>query len=137
MYILANICEQPSMLRVIKFILALLNIVRILIPIVLIVMITLDLGKNVLASNDDEMKKNFNIAKRRIIMAIAIFLVPTIVNISLSLVEGISNGTLKAYTTCKNNLSDIDTFEAKLKAEQAQYEEENKDKKSANKKKMI
>lgn len=79
------ICGGADILRVIKFVYKLLNVIFILIPILLIVMIMLDLVKNVIASKEDEMKKNQSLAFKRILMAVFLFLVPTIVEFAIGI----------------------------------------------------
>ena len=77
-------CEDIAVLKTVLFIKKILEIVLYIIPIILILMIMLDLTKNVIASKDDEMKKNFQIAIKRIISAVILFLVPTIVNFAIN-----------------------------------------------------
>ena len=51
----------------------------------LIVMISIDFAKNVIAGKDDDMKKNLSLAIKRIIYCVAMFLVPTIVDATMGL----------------------------------------------------
>lgn len=78
-------CGGADILRVIKFVWELLKIVFILVPIVLIVMVSLDFAKNVASGKEDEMKKNFQIAVKRLIYCVALFLVYPIVSFAISL----------------------------------------------------
>lgn len=66
------------------------NVVRILqflIPIGLILFGILDLGKAVIAGKEDEMKKAQNTLIKRVIYAVAVFLVVTIVMFAIGLVS--------------------------------------------------
>lgn len=78
-------CGGADVLGVIKFVWALLDIVFIVVPIGLIVMVSLDFAKSVIASKEDEMKKNAMIALKRLIFCVALFLVMPIVSFAISL----------------------------------------------------
>lgn len=80
-------CGGADILRIIKFIFILLDIVMFIVPMALIVMVSIDLAKNVIAGKEDEMKKNLNIAIKRIIYCAVLFLVPVIVDFAISLVS--------------------------------------------------
>lgn len=82
-------CGGEPILRIIKFVMDLINIVLFIVPIGLILMISVDFMKSVIAGKDDEMKKNVNLVIKRIIMAVALFLVPTIVKFSCTLLEDV------------------------------------------------
>lgn len=65
------------------------NVVRLLqwgIPIILILFGMLDLGKAVISSKEDEMKKAQSTLIKRVVYAIAVFLVVTIVSFAMGLV---------------------------------------------------
>lgn len=89
-------CGGADILRIIKFIFRILDIILFIIPMVLIVMISVDLAKNVLAGREDEMKKNVSIAIKRIVYCLILFLVPTIVSASISLLGNVGVD----YATC-------------------------------------
>lgn len=78
-------CGSADILRVIKFIYQLLDIVFILIPIGLILIISVDFAKNVIAGQEDEMSKNFRLTIKRIIMCVFVFLVSPIVSFVMDL----------------------------------------------------
>jgi hypothetical protein len=82
----AGACDSDvlAILAVVKFI---LNAICVAVPIILIVLIVLDLAKIVTAGNlDDKMKKEVtNKVVTRIIFAILIFLVPTVVKLVFGL----------------------------------------------------
>lgn len=82
-------CGGAGVLKIIKFIWQLLDIVLFLVPMGLIIMVTVDFAKNVISGKDDEMKKNVNIAIKRIIYAAVLFLIPTIVDFSMKTLANI------------------------------------------------
>lgn len=84
---LEGACENIGVLQTILFIKELLKIVLIIVPLGLIIMVSFDFAKNVMASNVDDMKKRLNLAIKRVIMAVALFLVPTLANFAINLVD--------------------------------------------------
>lgn len=84
MFILANnantICTEGvgNIIAIVGFI---LKVIQWIVPIILIVLGTIDLVKAVIASKEDEIKKQQQILIKRIIAAVIVFLVPLIVSI--------------------------------------------------------
>ena len=98
MYALETICRASWFLKIFLFVTQLLKIIFIIVPIGLIIMISVDLAKNVIDNKEDDMKKNVMVAIKRIIMAVVIFFVPTIVSFASNLVDGEVN-----YQSCIDN----------------------------------
>lgn len=67
-----------NIMGLIKF---LLNVVRFVVPLVLIVLGTFDLFKAVTAGKDEDIKKKQQVLIKRVIAGVIVFLVPTIVSI--------------------------------------------------------
>jgi len=80
---------------VIKFMKSVLSIIQWGIPILLIIMGSIDLGKAVLASDDKEIKGATSRLVKRAIAAIAIFFVPMLVNTLIRMVasDGADTGS--------------------------------------------
>ncbi len=79
-----NLCLNPDFLRVMYLIKTALNILRFVIPIGLIVKTVMDLYQNLInPSNKDGGSK----IKNRVVAAIIVFLVPTLVNLIMNLIE--------------------------------------------------
>lgn len=87
---------------VITFIKSILSIIQWGIPILLILMGSIDLGKAVLASDDKEIKGATSKLIKRAIAAIAVFFIPMIVNILVGMVSeaGAKEGS---FVTCWND----------------------------------
>lgn len=75
-----EICEQPDFLSTILFIKKIIELIQMIIPIILIIMSAIDLGKMVI--NPDDKSALPNVIKR-MMAAVTIFFVPYIVNIVL------------------------------------------------------
>lgn len=71
-----------------KFLGSIVNILKIVIPVIIILLGTLDLGKAVMAGKEDDIKKAQSILIKRIIYGVAIFFVTTIVQVVFGLVAG-------------------------------------------------
>lgn len=63
-----------------------LLVFKIVIPILLIIFGMIDLGKAVIASKDDEIKKATNSLLKRAISAVVIFFIPTIIGVVMGIV---------------------------------------------------
>ena len=63
------------------------RVMQIAIPILLIIMGTIDLGKAVIAKKDEDIAKNRGMFVKRIISAVLVFLLPIIVNVVISYVS--------------------------------------------------
>lgn len=85
---------------------------KIVIPILLIVWGSIDLGKAVVAQKEDEIKKATEILVKRLIAAVVIFFIPSIVGLVFGLLGDFQSGTeMKTeYDVCasciKNPYSD-------------------------------
>lgn len=78
MFILADCHGLDGLLELIKF---LLKMVQWIVPVILILLGTIDLVKAVIAGKDDDIKKHQQTLIKRIIAAVIVFLVPVIVSI--------------------------------------------------------
>lgn len=72
-------CQQPDILKIVRLIKVIIQVLFTLIPIGVIVFVSIDFFKNVIAQNTDDIKKNNKIAIKRILYGVAAFFVPTIV----------------------------------------------------------
>jgi hypothetical protein len=83
-----------------------LLVFKIVIPIILIIFGMLDLGKAVIASKDDEIKKAMKSLAMRAIAAVVIFFIPTIVGLVMGLVSNFSSsGAESDYNVCRSCLT--------------------------------
>ncbi len=85
-----NYCDELD--PVINIVKAVLALIRFGVPILLIVMGTIDLAKAVISSKEDEMKKAQGTLIKRIIYAVAVFLVFTIVSVVMTMVANAGTG---------------------------------------------
>ena len=91
MYILFELCENGGVKSVFSFIKDALNLIRLAVPIALVVWTMIELFKNVLNPDDKDSKKKI---LNRLIAAIIVFLIPTVVNLVMNLVDiGLGSGS--------------------------------------------
>ena len=92
-------CGGADVLKVIRFVFLLLDILFILVPIGLILMISLDFAKAVIANDGDSMKKMAMMALKRVIYCVFLFLIPSFGNAFIALVgDGAKQGEANALT---------------------------------------
>lgn len=82
-------CEDVLGEELISIIQDLVNIVKIGVPIILVVLGTVDFGKAILSSDENEMKKAQGAFIKRLIIAVAIFLIPAILGVILEIANQI------------------------------------------------
>lgn len=103
---LSDICEEDATtMKVVRFIGYLLVIVKILIPIGLIIIGVINFSKAMLSGNDDSIKKNAYSFALKIVFAIVIFILPTVINFIVGLIDGATDGT-EDYENCRNCIFD-------------------------------
>ena len=98
MYFLVNYCEDLG--DVVSIVHKIVNLIRWAVPILLIIFGTLDLAKAVIASKEDEMKKAQSTLIRRLIYAIAVFLVVTLVIFFMGLLPAGDDGVDQTWKDC-------------------------------------
>lgn len=97
-----NPCDDINVLRVVVVLKEVLDVVFILVPIILFVLVMIDIAKNVIAKNEEDMGKNRKLAIKRCIYAVVVFFVPTIIRVFMNAI-----GDLGAdYSSCMNITKD-------------------------------
>lgn len=101
-------CNDSGVFSVVYLLRQIMQVVFILIPIILIVLVLIDLAKNVIAGKEDDMNKNRSVSIKRIIFAVFIFLIPTIVNLFMRVMyDMIDAGSESSFLECWNNATDV------------------------------
>ena len=102
MLLLYEACEKIGVLKIIMAIMNVVKVICIIAPILLIVMLMIDFGKNVISGEQEEIKKNFNKAIKRVIACMLIFFVPTIVSVIMNMLGDLGVN----YVECINNANE-------------------------------
>ena len=104
--ILGNICSEGNIVKTLKFVGYILMAVKIIIPLILIIYGSIDFGKALITNNDDSVKKATNSFITRVIAAVIIFFIPTIVNFIFHGILNVnSNGGI--YENCRVCIFDV------------------------------
>lgn len=117
-----NACTDPDLLRIIKLCLTILDIAKIVIPIIIIVLGIIDLSKAVLAADETAQKQNTKLFIKRLIYGVAIFFVPLIVEVAIIQIGNV--GGEGNYTDCIENLENIEYYEELAQTKKAQEQAE-------------
>ena len=89
MFMLFEWCSQDRVLRVFGLIKTILNVIRIIVPIGLVVMTSLDVMKHVINPSDKDGGKKI---MHRVIAAVIVFFIPVFVRFTLKIVDiGLGN----------------------------------------------
>ena len=95
MYFLAqSICEMPNLDPVWNVVGFIVKTLWIGIPVLMIILGMIDLGKAVVASKEDEVKKAWKAFGRRLLYTVAVFAVVWIVGLVLNTVADIGEGAI-------------------------------------------
>ena len=98
-----NFCTETKEIWV--FLGNILNVVKIVIPILILSFGCIDFGKAVVASKDDEIKKALKSLMFRILAGAVIFFIPVIIKFAFSLVDSFSGDIEKDYNVCVSCLT--------------------------------
>lgn len=115
-------CESASFLATLLFIKNIIKIISYIVPAILILLVSIDITKAVIANSDDEIKRTQKLAIKRIIAALIIFFVPIVVEVSFNML-GDAGGTWKV---CYDNASD-EVVSGLVEAENAKLIQKEKD----------
>lgn len=94
-------CGPSAVLRILYFLKLIFDILFIAIPIGLIILLTIDFAKMVVWSDEGKRKKAFNLAMKRIMYAVFIFFVPTIISVFCGILSEVG----AKYTDCYTDLN--------------------------------
>ena len=125
-----GICNNSNFLSVVLLVKNLIDIISIAVPIILILMLSIELSKIVMGNTDKMVPKVVKSVVVKTIAAVAIFFIPTLVNVLLSML----NQTNYVSTDCWNNANSltIAEFKAVEEANKIQAQEDvDKEKKEA------
>lgn len=96
-----------------------LLVLKIAIPVLLIIFGIIDLGKAVIASKDDEIKKATGALVKRAIASVIIFLLPTIVTFIMGVISDFKENVKEDFKVCKTCISSPGGEECSARANEA------------------
>lgn len=102
-----DFCEQDGVRKTFQIVGYILYVAKIIVPLLLIIMGTIDFAKATISSDDKAPKEAVATLIKRVLIAVIIFLIPTILNFLLSLVNGATETfTDSKFTDCTDCLLD-------------------------------
>ena len=102
--VLANICGEGSNLQAIwNIVNVIVNVIMVGVPILLIIFGMVDLGKAVIASKEDEVKKSTKLLGKRFLYAIGVFAVVWVVRFVFDTVAGVVDNDNFGYKEDSND----------------------------------
>lgn len=123
-------CGPSWFLKVLLFFNEILNIVHIIVPIGLIILMMFDLSKATVQNDSDKMDSAAKVAVKRLLMAVMIFVVPTIVSIFINVLGDLGVDSTTCLNTTPEQIKALEAKEeAKKKEEKTKEGEERKKKK--------
>ncbi len=102
-----SICETPEALKVFKIVKLVIDLIKIIIPILLIISLMLEYSKAITSNDNDLLSKANKNAVRKGIAALLVFLIPTAISI-ISFASGFNEDS---YISCLNNATDENIVE--------------------------
>ncbi len=129
-------CDTPGVLRIIYLIKMVLNIVRFVLPIILILMVSIDIYKNILNGYGENKEITIKKTMDRVLACILVFCVPTIVNLILAILGQVdieASNYANLFATCYNEVSTelISAIEMESKQKLSEEEEAERKKNAA------
>ena len=100
-FLIKDSCFNPDILRIVRFILVLIDIVRFVVPMALIVYGAIDFSKAAIAGEEKTQKEKINLFVKRLINAVALFLIPVIVEFLIVFLGDLANDS--NFTDCIQN----------------------------------
>jgi len=99
------LCDKDGVKQAFQIIGSVIFILKVIIPLILIVLGTIDFAKAILSDDEKNVPETIIKFIKRIVIAVVIFVIPTILNFFFSLVDGASEVGLK-YKQCTDCLFD-------------------------------
>ena len=93
-----EICDNSDFSTLVNVINTVINLIRIGIPVILIIMGSVDLGKAVMQSKEEDIKKAQSLLIKKAIAAVVVFLLATIIKLILKLIG--NAGDSESVLTC-------------------------------------
>ncbi len=86
LYLLFDFCTDTDVLKIVRYVDIVVTVLFIVVPVVLLVVAITDLVKAVTSQEDKEIKKATNLLIKKVVAAVAVFLLPIIIGLLLRVV---------------------------------------------------
>ena len=85
--------QCATLIPIIRLLKAVIRLIQIAITIALVIFLITDFGKAVMAGKEDEIKSAQQLAIKRVVYFVVVWLVPWLVNVAIGLLDNASNNT--------------------------------------------
>lgn len=103
----SEICENVRVLNTLKFVGIILFVIKIFVPVLIIILGSVDFAKAMVEGKNDEIQKKIPILVKRVITGIVVFFIPSIINFLFSVIDTYSE-TMQKYENCRVCIFDPD-----------------------------
>lgn len=93
-----NFCTEAS--NTLKLVGIFIVVVKIVVPLLVIIMATMDFFKIVMSGKDSDFKKEATILGKRILMGVIVFMMPSIINLAVNSFDSNPNADYKVCVDC-------------------------------------
>lgn len=100
----SHVCDRVNILRFIRAIHIVVNIMKILVPIALIIIGSITLGKAAIGGEQDALSKAMTSLIKKTVIGLVIFLVPTFVNVFIKMIN--DDKDFSGFSNCETCLSE-------------------------------
>lgn len=104
---LSGLCNETRVARTLKFLGILITLVKIFVPLLIIVLGSIDFGKAMIDGKGDDIPKKVPVLVKRFITGVIIFLVPSVIDFLFGVIDTYSD-TMAQYENCWTCLLDPD-----------------------------
>lgn len=104
---LSGLCNETRVARTLKFLGILITLVKIFVPLLIIVLGSVDFAKAMIEGKGDDIPKKVPVLIKRFITGVIIFLVPSVIDFLFGVIDTYSD-TMKQYENCWTCLLDPD-----------------------------
>ncbi len=130
MLLISSVCTNPDAMTILRFVNTLLTIAKLILPLVIIVVSSIDFGKSVIGLKYEEMKKYATKFMYRLIAGIIVFFIPTIVTVLFRFVDDtidiaacFENATLENIELAYVRQADIALVKVEASLDEHDYDE--------------
>ncbi len=121
-----DFCTDYNFLKALTIVNSVLNIICVIVPVIIVIVTTVSIVKAVLSDDENAMKALPGIVTKRILLGVAIFMMPTIILSIITTVNSNSKKSVDLYT-CLNNSKNLNYYKD-LKEKEEKQESESKKK---------
>ncbi len=100
-----SFCDYAGVRRAFKIAGIILNIVKIVVPLIIMITAMIAFSKPIISGKTDDITTNLTTLVKKLIAGLVIFLIPGLLDYAFSLVPNYDNSSMAACTTC---LLDVD-----------------------------